>query len=534
MANLSLLAARSGRGTVAMNSFPQFISRYAFRMSGAIAVSFAAMLLLAAQAQAADEQLIKRGEYLARAGDCVSCHTAPGGKPYSGGLYMPTPFGEISTPNITPDKSTGIGDWSDDDFYRAMHEGIGRGSEYLYPVFPFPWFTKIRRDDVLAIKAYLFSLPAENAPRQPLRLAFPFSIRETLLAWRTAFFKPATFTAVPHDGDQVNRGAYLVEGLGHCGECHNRHAVFGASDWSGKLKGGEIEGWFAPNLTVAGNDSIEAWSNEQIVTFLKSGAASGKGVALGPMRETIDNSLRFLSDDDLGAIAAYIKTATSKESAEATAEKAQPATRAGGEIYLSSCAFCHDPEGKGVAGVIPALAGNPAVTAEGPENVIRVVLGGLKATHGLAPMPAIGVDMPDADIAAVVNYVRTSWGNAAPANAGAGSVADLRQKTRTLLAGNLANGCPGILDPRFSDAIGPLREKLKGTDLTNMLPVIESILPEARKSGASDDDIVNNLTAAYCPVVTADKAISSTARASLLGNFSGLVYGQLKDGGQPH
>jgi mono/diheme cytochrome c family protein len=325
-----------------------------------------------------------------------------------------------------------------------------------------------------------------------------------------------------------------VEGLGHCGECHNRNAIFGASDWSGKLEGGEIEGWYAPNLTAAGSDSIEAWSNDQLVTFLKSGAAPGKGVALGPMRETIDNSLRYLSDDDLGAIAAYIKTATSKESAAATPGSAQPATRAGGEIYLSSCAFCHGPEGKGVAGVIPALAGNPAVTAEGPENVIRVVLGGLEATQGLAPMPAVGVGMSDADIAAVVNYVRTSWGNTAPANAGGGSVADLRPKTKTLLAGNLPDGCPSIPNPKLSNAIDPLREKLKGADLTTMLPVIDAILPEARKSGASNDDIVNALTAAYCPVVTADKATSSTARASLLGNFSGLVYGQLKDGSQPH
>jgi hypothetical protein len=184
--------------------------------------------------------------------------------------------------------------------------------------------------------------------------------------------------------------------------------------------------------------------------------------------------------------------------------------------------------------VIPALAGNPAVTAEGPENVIRVVLGGLKATHGFAPMPAVGVDMSDADIAAVVNYVRTSWGNAAPADAGAGAAADLRPKTKTLLAGNLPDGCPSIPDPKLSNDIGALREKLKATDLTNMLPVIDSILPEARKSGASNDDIVNALTAAYCPVVIADKATSPTARASLLGNFSGLVYGQLNEGSQPH
>lgn len=498
------------------------------------AVAFGVTFLSLLPARAADDSVIQRGEYLARAGDCVSCHTAPGGQPFAGGLYMPTPFGSISTPNITPDKTTGIGDWSDDDFYRAMHDGIGRHKEYLYPVFPFPWFTKVTRDDVLAIKAYLFSVAPQNAPRQPLKLAFPFSVRESLLAWRTAFFKSGTFVQDPHSSDQANRGAYLVEGLGHCGECHNRHAIFGASDWSGKLEGGEIEGWYAPNLTAAGNDSVEAWSNDQLAKFLKTGAAPGKGVALGPMRETIDNSLSHLSDDDINAIAVYIKTATANESAKAGPASAQPATRAGGEIYLSACAFCHGPEGKGVAGVIPALAGNPAVTAEGPENVIRVVLGGLEATKGLAPMPAVGMGFSDGDVAAVVNFVRTSWGNKAPANAEAGTVAGLRPKTKTLLAGNLPNGCPTVPNPKLAAVVDTASVQFKNGDLANVLPLIDSILPNARKSGASDDDIVNALTVAYCPVVTADTAATPAARAAQLGNFSELVYGQLRSAGKPN
>jgi mono/diheme cytochrome c family protein len=516
-----------------MNAFSKLASLSIFRICAALAMGSVALLPVS-RVRAGDEQVIKRGEYLARAGDCVSCHTAPGGKPFAGGLYMPTPFGEISTPNITPDKATGIGDWNDDDFYRAMHDGIGRHNEYLYPVFPFPWFTKVTRDDVLAIKSYLFSQPAVNAPRQPLKLAFPFSIRESLLAWRIAFFKSATFAPDPHANDQSNRGAYLVEGLGHCGECHNRHSVFGASDWSGKLKGGEIEGWYAPSLTAAGNDSIEAWSNDQLVTFLKSGAAPGKGVALGPMRETIDNSLRYLSDDDLSAIASYIKSATAKATTRAVRQSAPPPTHAGGEVYLSSCAFCHGPEGRGVSGMIPPLAGNPAVTAQGPENVIRVALGGLEASHGFAPMPAVGMGMSDDDIAAVVNYVRTSWGNKAPANAESGTVADLRSKTQTLLAGNLPDGCPSINNPDLSKLVDAVGDKLKGIDLTNMLSRIDSMLPSLKNSGASDDDIVNALTAAYCSLVMADAAILPPARASLLGNFSGLVYGQLKYGERPN
>jgi len=476
-------------------------------------------------APAAGNKIIARGEYLARAGDCVSCHTAPGGKPYAGGLYMPTPFGKISTPNITPDQATGIGNWSDDDFYRAMHEGIGRHSEYLYPVFPFPWFTNVSREDVLAIKAYLFSLAPEYAPRQPLKLAFPFDIRESLLAWRIAFFKPAT----PSLGDNIGRGEYLVDGLGHCGECHNRHALFGASDWSGKLEGGEIEGWYAPQLTSGGADSIQAWSSDQLFTFLKSGAAPGKGVALGPMRETIDNSLHYLTDDDLNAIAAYIKTATANEQANVPRPSAPEPTRNGGEIYLSHSAFCHTPDGKGRPAVIPALAGNPAVTASGPQNVIRVVLAGLEASHGLAPMPAVGVNMSDNDIAAVVNYVRTSWGNKAPANAEAGTVGELRQETHTLLAGNLPNGCSTIPDPRLSKILEGVRGQ--GADLATLLPKIDAIVPRLRDGGAKDDDIVNALTATYCRELINDKSLQQPQRAALLGNFSILIYGQIREGG---
>jgi mono/diheme cytochrome c family protein len=477
--------------------------------------------------QPPNDALVTRGKYLATVGDCISCHTAEGGTPFSGGRYLPTPFGDISTPNITPDKTTGIGDWSDDDFYRAMHEGLGRHHEYLYPVFPFPWFTKVTRDDVMAIKAFLFSLPPAHAPRKSLKLAFPFNIRECLLAWRIAFFKPGTFAPDPHQTAQLNRGAYLVEGLGHCGECHNRHRLFGASDWSGKLEGGEIEGWYAPSLTEAGQDSIAAWSDEQIAHFLKTGADPKKGVALGPMRETIGDSLSHLADGDLAAMATYIKTATANKPTKSSHEAAPP-TRRGGEVFLSSCAFCHQPNGQGIPGMIPALAGNAAVNTEGPENVIRVVLGGLEASHGLGPMPAVGQNMSDGDIAAVVNYVRTSWGNNAPADAQAGNVADLRTKTRTMLSGNRPDGCPPIPNPALSSAVAAVRDQLSGVTPADMLTRVDTIVSSLKASGASDDDIVNALTVGYCSVVTSHDG-SPAQRAVLLGDFSVLVYGQIKN-----
>jgi len=482
---------------------------------------------------ATNSNLASRGEYLARAGDCVACHTAPGGKPFAGGLYMSTPFGEISTPNLTPDKSTGIGAWDDDSFYRALHEGIGLHGEYLYPVFPFPWYTNVTREDALAIKAYLFSLPPENAPRKPLKFAFPFNVREGLLAWRTLFFKAKTFVPDPSQSPEVNRGAYLVEGLGHCGECHNRRNVLGASNWSGKLEGGEIEGWYAPNITSDGREGVGHWSEDQIVTFLKSGAAPGKGVALGPMAETINDSLRYLSDPDLHAMAAYLKSVAAKEPDKVVLPN-EVASAKDAHAYLTHCASCHQTDGKGVQGMIPALAGNGALTATGPENAIRAVLGGLPATHDLGPMPAIGQAMSDEDIAAAINYARSAWGNTAAPNAGPGLVADLRRQTQSMLAGNLTKGCPPIGDPALTQAItaGNVATRLKNVDYANMLDPIDAILPVVKSSdpNASDDAIVNGLTAAYCPLAEAQAKGAAATRAELIGNFSTLVYGQIKKG----
>ncbi len=412
-------------------SFTVFgVSYRRFPLLAAGVLAIVSAVLATQPSLAAESALIDRGAYLAKAGDCVGCHTAPGGKPFSGGLYMPTPVGKISTPNITPDRETGIGDWSDDQFYRAMHEGIGHNGEFLYPVFPFPWYTKVTRDDVLAIKAYLFSLAPVRAPRRPIEIAFPFNVRSALEAWRLSFFTAATFVAKPDDSAKIQRGAYLVEGLGHCGECHNQNNLFGASDWSGRLKGGQIEGWYAPNLTSDGTEGVGHWTEDQIASFLKTGTAPHSGIALGPMRETINDSLKYLTDADRHAIAAYLKSVSAQQSYKPVVNAdAQAPGSTGANAYLSHCAFCHGIGGQGIAGEIPALAGNGAVMAAGPQNVIRVVLGGLPAKNGLHPMPAVGADLSDQDVADIVNYVRTGWGNTAPGNAQAGDVGALRSTT---------------------------------------------------------------------------------------------------------
>ena len=504
--------------------------------NGLIAALLCGASIAATSARAADADLVKRGEYLATAGDCIACHTTPGGQRFAGGLYMDTPVGKISTPNLTPDKETGIGSWTDDQFYRALHEGIDEKGSYLYPVLPFPWYTKVTKEDALAIKAYLFSLAPVHAPRKEIKIGFPFNVREALLTWRTLFFRAGTFQPNPKVSDEINRGAYLVEGLGHCGECHNKVNLLGASNWSGKLEGGQIDGWYAPNITD-GRDGVGLWKKEDIVAFLKNGAMPGKmTVALGPMQEVITESTSHLSDPDLNAIAAYLKSTAGVDTQSGSeSSKGTRPQLAAADAYLSNCASCHQKDGKGIAGAIPPLAGNGAVTAEGPENIIRVVLGGLEAKQGLAPMPALGQTMSDADVAAAVNYVRSTWGNHASADIGPGAVAALRDQSLTMLAMNRPGACIPIKDATLQKAVddGGVNAKLQKMDLANMLGTIDDVLPAIKKEApqANPDMVTNALTAAYCPIAM---KLPETKKPQAMGDFATLVYGQAVKNGKPN
>ena len=472
---------------------------------------------LVSAARAADSDLIKRGEYLARTGDCIACHTKPGGEPLAGGLALNTPYGPIYSPNITPDKETGIGGWSDEQFYRAMHDGIDDEGKYLYPAFPFPWYTKVSRADVLAIKAYLFSLKPINHPNKPPGLSFPYDIRTSLAAWRALFFKAAPDKPAP-EGESVERGAYLVEGLGHCGECHNHNNVRGASDWSGKYEGGAIEGWFAPNITSDDKQGIGAWSVNDLATYLKSGAAPGKGVALGPMHETIDDSLSHLKDEDLRSIALYLKSIPPKqEFSNATGAYAQKGAP-GENLYVERCSSCHGLEGQGSPGRVPALAHNGAVNAEGPQNVISAVLGGLAPEHGLGPMPAVGANLSDEDIGRIADYVRNRFGNAAPAYSGPDKIAKLRETTHTVMAPASAEDCGKSDSPPVSLA------SVEGSKGSQETPAVDALLATLKPALAkSVDAVVADLTKAYCRA-SFDESASSKQRAERIGQFAVLLY----------
>ncbi|HJW07448.1 MAG TPA: cytochrome c [Rhodanobacter sp.] len=368
-----------------------------------------------------DPALIARGEYLATLGDCAACHTAQGGQRYAGGRSLGTPFGEVPAPNITPDPDTGIGAWSFDDFWRALHEGKGRQGELLYPVFSYTSFTKVSRDDALAIFAYLKSLPPVQRPDAELGLDFPYNVRSSLVAWRALYFKPGEFKPDPAKSPAWNRGAYLVQGLGHCNECHTTRDSLGGIEPDRHLTGGQIPqlGWYAPDLSMQAGGGLDGWRAQDIVDLLKTGQ-SAKGTAFGPMADVVRLSTQHMSDADLQAVATYLQSLPPRAQ-PASVPFAQAASHEhGGQLYAQRCADCHGKDGRGVAGVYPPLDGNTSVTEPTGINAIRsVLLGGFAPATAGNPqpysMPPFAQSLSDADVAAVVGYIRQSWSNRAAA-----------------------------------------------------------------------------------------------------------------------
>ena len=385
---------------------------------GAAIVIASLMIPAAALADPDNYVEIARGKALATAGDCVACHTAPGGTPFAGGLALQTPFGAIMTPNITPDNTTGIGSWSADDFARALHEGRRPGGTYLYPAFPYPYYARVTRADTDAIYAYLRSLaPVVNRVNRNT-LPFPFNIRLSMLGWNALFFKNAGFVPEPRRSDEFNRGAYLVEGLGHCGACHTPLNVLGANKADQYLQGSQIDHWTVPNITNDRQTGLGKWSIDETVQYLKTGQARGS-LASGPMKDVVENSTSKMPEADLKAIAVYLKERGAEGPPPAAALLSSDARMKIGEaVFVDTCAACHKRSGEGVAHLFPRLAGNVIATQNDPASLIRIILtGGRAASTDAMPtapaMPSLGHRLGDDQVAAVVTYVRNSWGNAA-------------------------------------------------------------------------------------------------------------------------
>lgn len=367
------------------------------------------------------ETRIARGAYLARAGNCISCHTAPGGKSYAGGRGIDTPFGTVFSSNLTPDEKTGIGTWSPAHFWRAMHNGRSKNGRLLYPAFPYPNYTQVTRDDSNALFAYLSSLPAVEQARPPHTLRFPYDSQAALAVWRALYFKPGVYAPDIQRSAEWNRGAYLVRGLGHCAACHTARNALGASNEALDLAGGLIpmQNWYAPSLTSPHEAGVGDWDRQHIVALLKTGI-SPRASATGPMAEVVLRSTQYLSDADLGAVAQFLKElappATGALEA-APAAQASVLTR-GAKLYEQYCVQCHGEQGRGVPRAYPALAGNRAVTMPQTANLVQIVLNGgyAPATAGNPRpfgMPPFVLVLSDSDVAAVLTHIRQSWGNQA-------------------------------------------------------------------------------------------------------------------------
>ena len=365
------------------------------------------------------------GEYLTRAGDCIGCHTAPGGRPGAGGFRMDTPFGYLLSPNITPDSATGIGRWTSDEFYRALHDGVNRRGQDMYPAMPYTFYTKATRIDSDSIFAYLRGISAVRNAVDVNQLHFPFDQRWSMMGWRELFFSDGTYVPDLAHTASWNRGAYLVQGLGHCDACHSPMNALGANDKRQAFTGGSVDGWFAPNLTSELETGLGSWTIEQVVAYLKTGAAKGKSTAVGDMAMVIHGSLAYLADVDLRAMAEYLKSLPPR-SARTRPPLQEPVPPQAASHYITSCGSCHQAKGRGVPGVFPPLTGNGVVVAPDPADVINVILLGIPAQNGYVPMPAFASQFSDQQVADVVNYVRSHWGNTAPTNATAAMVAKRR------------------------------------------------------------------------------------------------------------
>jgi len=390
-------------------------------------------------AELAGADPVKRGEYLARAADCMVCHTTPGGAPYAGGLEIRLPFGSIYTTNITPDKDTGIGKYSDADFLNAVQRGVRPDGTRLYPAMPYPSYTYMTDADALAIKAYLFSRPGVHAENRADTLSFPFNQRWSMIFWSMAFNPNTRFAPNTARSPEWNRGAYLAEALAHCGECHTPRNLGQALDNRKKYAGAVTAGWKAFNISSDKGTGIGSWSDDEVASYLGSGHAKSRGTAAGPMGEAVDQSFSTMTPSDIHALVAYVRSvpavtsdlpATLAPPAPASPKEGATANAAGKKVFEQACVSCHSWTGVSALSPFATISGTRAVNDIAATNVAQVVLSGTvrHTPDGVVSMPAFGASYSDADIAAVVNYVTARFG-AAPSNLTDRDVAQLRSET---------------------------------------------------------------------------------------------------------
>ena len=434
----------------------------------ALALWSAGVLAQRAPSSESDE-LVRRGEYLAIAGDCAACHTAPGGKPFAGGLAVPTPIGEIIATNITPSKTHGIGNYTLAQFSDAVRLGMRSDGAHLYPAMPYTGYAKVTEDDASALYTYFMQKVAPvDATPSPTKLPFPFNLRFSMAAWNLLFLDPKPFASDPAKSVEWNRGAYLALGLAHCGACHTPRNLMMAEDPSREFGGGAVGPWYAPNITSDTTSGIGGWSNDELVAYLRVGRAANKAQAAGPMAEAIDHSLRYLNESDARAIAVYLKNvpairnpvdsrppyawgeaADDLASIRGVALPDDPNRMTGAQLYDAWCAACHQARGQGsFDGGLPPLVHNTALGSANTNNLVAVILDGIvrQADSAEVVMPDFAHDLSDAQIASLAGYLSRQYGSPAAAvtaeqvralRSGAGASSNLVLVTRLVLVGFL-------------------------------------------------------------------------------------------------
>jgi mono/diheme cytochrome c family protein len=489
------------------------------------------MVNAAAIGAGAAPSLAQRGEYVARAADCGSCHTASPDKPFAGGYALKSAFGIIYGTNITPDSKTGIGTWTKADFEKALRKGVRKDGAYLYPAMPYTSYVKMSDSDMNALWVYIHGLaPIENTiPKNTL--PFPLTVRTGMAAWQALYFKPGPFAADPSKDASWNRGAYLVQALGHCADCHTPRNLAQGPESSHPMGGAAIEGWYAPDISNDPDSKLAYWNVSELAKFLKTGAAPDNTKTFGPMQEVVHDSLRYLTDSDLTAMAVYLKDQSTHGSPVAPTKATLVRLNAGKEVYENNCSGCHQSNGMGIKGTVPALAGNDAVTAGEPYDVIMALLQGFAPQGSWGAMASFANTLNDDQIADVANYVRTAWGNKASPNATPWSVGNWRKNVTATVAAVPSARTPAMLCPDLSqDVIAPALKappqvlQSAARDPGKMSALVTAY--QAARPGTSKAQVIEALSTAYCRVVTGEK-ISEARMSADIADFAQQVASSL-------
>ena len=467
---------------------------------------------------------ISPGNYIALAADCNSCHTAPGGKPFAGGYPLKSAFGTIYGPNITSDVATGIGSWTKADFERALRQGVSKNGAYLYPAMPYGAYTKMTQADMDALWSYIHAIPAVSNTPPKNTLPFPLTIRSGMAVWQSLYFKPGPFVANAKQNATWNRGAYLVEALGHCADCHTPRNVAQGSEQQHGLTGAQIGGWYAPDISNDSLSTLSSWKTDELAKYLKTGTTPGNVKTFGPMQEVVHDSLRYMTDSDLKAMAVYLKDQQSGAQGQAPVKaKLSPDSIASGrKLYEDNCSSCHQSNGKGIAASAPALAGNSAVTAREPYNVIMAMLEGFPPQGSWGAMGSFAKTLNDDQIADVTNYVRTAWGNDGIPNATPWSIGNWRKNASAPANESDALLCPSLAQDVMQPALaaGPDAVKQAASDRGKMNKLVSGYLAARPKSSTAQ--VIEALSTEYCRAVSADH-ISQARFSAQIADFAQQV-----------